>query len=257
MLEAIIAAAPRMGTPVTAAAAGLAAGVVAGWAAAARRRLGRRLRCRLWGGGGDRLVVGEDSRQASATDAGSSRNCSYISSTNQELVPNPGPAVAVTRPQYRSGLVRPGGGNVLTDGLVADDTGDVGEFEDLAARWRSERAERQLRRHLDPADFEALGDLGLWRSAAPHDRGGSWRGAAESIRPLCDSVRTVAAGDPSPALVAAMHPAVLAFWLTHDADHRCYHAQNYPVLRPADDPRNRPANWRARTTRLPRWCWAW
>ena len=128
--------------------------------------------------------------------------------------------MAVTRPQYRSGLVRPGGGNVLTGGLAADDTGDVGEFEDLAARWRSERAERQLRRHLDPADFEALGDLGLWRSAAPHDRGGSWRGAAESIRPLCDSVRTVAAGDPSPALVAAMHPAVLAFWLTHDADHR-------------------------------------
>lgn len=50
----------------------------------------------------------------------------------------------------------------------------------------------------------------------PAEQGGAWSGAV-SLRPIADALRTLAAGDPSPALVSAMHPAVLAFWLANDA----------------------------------------
>ena len=49
----------------------------------------------------------------------------------------------------------------------------------------------------------------------PEASGGSWQSARTSLRPICDALRVLAAGDPSPALVAAMHPAVLAFWVAN------------------------------------------
>jgi alkylation response protein AidB-like acyl-CoA dehydrogenase len=43
--------------------------------------------------------------------------------------------------------------------------------------------------------------------------GGLWRSVAETTRPICEVLRTLAAADPSVALVSAMHPSVLGFWL--------------------------------------------
>jgi alkylation response protein AidB-like acyl-CoA dehydrogenase len=83
----------------------------------------------------------------------------------------------------------------------------------IAQAWRSERDDRIGRTALDAADFGALADAGYLRLAVPEDQGGAWRSAAESVRAVAEVLRVLAAGDASPALVAAMHPAVLAFWL--------------------------------------------
>ena len=84
---------------------------------------------------------------------------------------------------------------------------------DLAGAWRADRTERQARRHLERADFDRLRDAGLLRLPVPVDAGGLWAGWAPSLAPLCGIYRTLAAGDPSVALVSSMHPAVVAFWL--------------------------------------------
>lgn len=83
----------------------------------------------------------------------------------------------------------------------------------IADRWRSERAERQARRHLDRADFDALREAGYLTLIVPEEHGGSWRDRATSARAVCGALRTLAAGDPAVALVAAMHPSVISFWL--------------------------------------------
>lgn len=87
------------------------------------------------------------------------------------------------------------------------------EIEEIARDWRSERAERQARRSLDPADFERLAKAGFLQVAVPEEMGGLWRSVAETTRPICEVLRTLAAADPSVALVSSMHPSVLGFWL--------------------------------------------
>lgn len=82
----------------------------------------------------------------------------------------------------------------------------------IAERWRGERAERQGRRHLERSDFDELSAAGLLRLAVPADAGGGWTGAA-TVRPLCEIYRDLAGADSSVALVSAMHPAVLGYWL--------------------------------------------
>lgn len=96
-------------------------------------------------------------------------------------------------------------------GLAADVHAAVTE---VAGGFAAQRAERQQRRHLDPADFDALADAGLLRTGLPTDRGGLFSTVAASARDLCELFRTLAHGDPSVALVSTMHPAVLAFWLS-------------------------------------------
>jgi alkylation response protein AidB-like acyl-CoA dehydrogenase len=85
----------------------------------------------------------------------------------------------------------------------------------LATQWAGERAERQQRRHLDPTDFRALGDVGLWHTMVPVDQGGLWDGVASSVRPICTALRALGAADSSVALVSSMHPAVLSYWLAN------------------------------------------
>ena len=89
----------------------------------------------------------------------------------------------------------------------------TGRIEELATEWRSARPERQARRNLDQADFERLVEAGFLHVAVPEAQGGLWRSVAESTRPIGETLRTLAAADPSVALVASMHPAVLGFWL--------------------------------------------
>jgi alkylation response protein AidB-like acyl-CoA dehydrogenase len=89
----------------------------------------------------------------------------------------------------------------------------------IADDWRADRAARQGRRGLDRADFDRLAAAGFLRVAVPRDAGGLWKSVAESIRPICDVLRTLGAADPSVALVASMHPAVIGFWLAPPAEH--------------------------------------
>jgi alkylation response protein AidB-like acyl-CoA dehydrogenase len=81
-----------------------------------------------------------------------------------------------------------------------------------AAALAGERATRQRRRNLDPADFRTLRDLGLPLATVPVGDGGWWEGAARSMRTLCDAYRILAGSDASLALAASMHPSVLAHW---------------------------------------------
>lgn len=79
----------------------------------------------------------------------------------------------------------------------------------LSARFASERRERQGRRELDPAGFEALRDCGFPLIAVPAEHGGLFESVPLSTRPIAGMLRTLARGDPSVALVASMHPCVL------------------------------------------------
>lgn len=83
----------------------------------------------------------------------------------------------------------------------------------LARRFAAERTERARRTALDPADFKALADAGYLLTGVPEAMGGLWRGVGESTRDYCAMLRALARADPSLALVAAMHPSVLVFWL--------------------------------------------
>jgi alkylation response protein AidB-like acyl-CoA dehydrogenase len=82
----------------------------------------------------------------------------------------------------------------------------------LADAWKSQRAERLSRRHLERSDFDALRDAGFLLTIVPENLGGMWRDRA-SARHVADILRLLASADPAVALVSAMHPAVVAFWL--------------------------------------------
>jgi alkylation response protein AidB-like acyl-CoA dehydrogenase len=98
---------------------------------------------------------------------------------------------------------------------------DVGRrLEPFAAMLVEQRDERRARTSLDPRDFESLADAGFLLTGVPASMGGLWRSPARSVRGYCALIRQLAQGDPSLALVASMHPAVLAFWLTvSEVDH--------------------------------------
>lgn len=107
---------------------------------------------------------------------------------------------------------------------------DVEALAALAKEWRSDRAHRQARRSLDPDDFSRMRDAGLTMGPVPRELGGMWTDVATSVRPICDALRLLAAGDPSPTLVAAMHPAVLAFWLANARDDELWNRQRNAVV---------------------------
>ena len=101
--------------------------------------------------------------------------------------------------------------------MVADMTPSVASVhervESIAEGWRSQRSERQARRHLERVDFDALREAGFLAAVVPEEMGGLWRDTATSARKVCELVRLMAMADPAVALVSAMHPAVVAFWL--------------------------------------------
>jgi alkylation response protein AidB-like acyl-CoA dehydrogenase len=86
-------------------------------------------------------------------------------------------------------------------------------FRSIVEGWRPQRAERQARRHLEQADFDALREAGFLRTVVPEEMGGTWRDTTSSARMVCELLRLLATADPAVALVAAMHPSVVAFWL--------------------------------------------
>lgn len=90
-------------------------------------------------------------------------------------------------------------------------------IDSIAHDFSDQRAQRQRRRSLDAADFKRIADSGYVLVGVPAADGGLWSGIAESVRPVCTALRTLARADSSVALVAAMHPAVLSYWLTAPA----------------------------------------
>jgi short/branched chain acyl-CoA dehydrogenase len=91
----------------------------------------------------------------------------------------------------------------------------VDNIREIAVEFAKERGERQLRRDLRRADFDKIKDSGYLLTAVPVDQGGIFESVEKSTRPICDMLRVLAQGDPSIALVSAMHPAVITFggWL--------------------------------------------
>src|SRR5713226_5454561 len=86
-------------------------------------------------------------------------------------------------------------------------------IQQTTAQFASQRRERQERRGLVAADFAQLREAGFLLTGAPVDHGGIWESVSGSTRPICEMLRTLAHGDSSVALVCAMHPAVLNFWM--------------------------------------------
>jgi alkylation response protein AidB-like acyl-CoA dehydrogenase len=103
--------------------------------------------------------------------------------------------------------------------------------------WRAARPERQSRRHLDGADFGRLRDAGFLRTVVPEAMGGLWRSLPDSTADVALALRRLAAADPSVALVASMHPAVVGFWLTPASDEPAWCEQREAVCASAADGR--------------------
>lgn len=91
-------------------------------------------------------------------------------------------------------------------------------LEVISEQFKAERPERIKRRHLEATDFNKLAEAGYLYTGVPESHGGLWQDSASSVRAYAEFVRTIAAGDPSVALVAAMHPAVLVFWMAEEME---------------------------------------
>ena len=99
-------------------------------------------------------------------------------------------------------------------------------YVDIAAAFRAERGTRLGQTRLSPDDFSLLNDAGFLRLSVPRDSGGDWQNLAFSGPLFAETIRTLARGDASVALVAAMHPAVVAYWHPNDAETLTSQAQH-------------------------------
>jgi len=97
--------------------------------------------------------------------------------------------------------------------MATSDTSVRESFQSIVELWKVQRAERQTRRHLEQADFDALREAGFLKTVVPEEMGGLWHDTTSSARPVCELLRLLASADPAVALVSAMHPSVVAFWL--------------------------------------------
>lgn len=86
------------------------------------------------------------------------------------------------------------------------------EVSQIAGTFAADRHDRQRRRELDQADFDALAKAGFLMTGVPARAGGLFESVAASTRPTAEILRALAHGDSSVALVASMHPAVLSLW---------------------------------------------
>lgn len=83
----------------------------------------------------------------------------------------------------------------------------------LIERWSPDRPSRMPRVALEKADFDDLAAAGLTLTGVPTSHGGLWLDSRQSAAPVAGLLRKLARVDPSLALVAAMHPTVLAIWM--------------------------------------------
>jgi alkylation response protein AidB-like acyl-CoA dehydrogenase len=103
--------------------------------------------------------------------------------------------------------------------------------QSIVGAWKPQRAERQARRSLERADFDELREAGFLRAVVPEAMGGLWRDTPSSARIVCELLRLLATADTSVALVSAMHPSVLAFWLLNpDESQPLWEQQRHEVF---------------------------
>lgn len=88
----------------------------------------------------------------------------------------------------------------------------ISNLREVATGFAGQRQQRQQRRHLERADFGLLAKAGFLGTGLSEADGGLWKDLRQSTRPYSEMIRAIAQGDPSVALVAAMHPTVLVFW---------------------------------------------
>ncbi len=97
-------------------------------------------------------------------------------------------------------------------------------LDDLVDHWRRQRDDRLQRDALDPADIAELRHTGLFdlvlRSPVRTFGPGSQHPEVltATVRDVAAALQRVGRVDPSVALVASMHPAVLSFWLVDGDD---------------------------------------
>tara|TARA_Y100000758_G_scaffold113859_1_gene79801 strand:- start:2711 stop:3892 length:1182 start_codon:yes stop_codon:yes gene_type:complete len=95
-------------------------------------------------------------------------------------------------------------------GVPGDDSQSIlNNVREIACDFASQRSERQRRRELVTEDFDRLRESGYLMVAVPTTFGGIWDGDTVGTRMVCEILKTLAHGDSSVALVAAMHPAVI------------------------------------------------
>ena len=95
-------------------------------------------------------------------------------------------------------------------GVPGDDSQSIlNNVREIACDFASQRSERQRRRELVTEDFDRLRESGYLMVAVPTTFGGIWGGDTVGTRMVCEILKTLAHGDSSVALVAAMHPAVI------------------------------------------------
>lgn len=82
----------------------------------------------------------------------------------------------------------------------------------IAERFAADRHDRQRRVQLDPGEFDELAGAGFLLTGVASANGGLFESVASSTRTVGGLLNVLARGDASVALVASMHPAVLAFW---------------------------------------------
>ena len=104
---------------------------------------------------------------------------------------------------------------------------------ELSTSFAADRHDRQRRRDLDSADFEALKSAGLLLTGVPATAGGLFESVSRSTRSIGEILYTLGRADSSVALVSSMHPAVLSLW------------NATPTVPPPDD-----ETWRAQSRRL-------
>jgi alkylation response protein AidB-like acyl-CoA dehydrogenase len=102
-------------------------------------------------------------------------------------------------------------------GRTSDDAQSIlNNVREIASDFVSQRPERQRRRELKMEDFDRLRESGYLKVAVPTEFGGIWDGDRTGTRKVCEILRTLAHGDSSVALVAAMHQSVIrsSGWLS-------------------------------------------
>lgn len=85
-------------------------------------------------------------------------------------------------------------------------------YTDIADSFRAARKDRLGKDSINPTDFAAIADAGYLLLGVPMEMGGLWHDLKQTGPVLAETIRALARGDSSVALVAAMHPAVLAYW---------------------------------------------
>jgi alkylation response protein AidB-like acyl-CoA dehydrogenase len=103
--------------------------------------------------------------------------------------------------------------NEPTTSLAVDEI--MSNIQSLSDSFAKERSSRQLRRNLHQEDFESIKNAGYLFLTIPDEMGGHYQSLKQSVRQICESLRILAQGDSSVALVSSMQPAVLANWLEH------------------------------------------